>query len=86
MPQPGTMVAGTANSRNGKRVSVVFQPDAPGLYYIAVGSDGDDRTGVYRVRATGEEVASGSWQGRSADQDQQGSGGGDKSGSDNSGV
>ena len=51
-----------------------------------MGSDGDDRTGVYRVRATEEEVASGSRQGRSADQDQQGSGGGDKSGRDKSGV
>ena len=51
-----------------------------------MGSDGDDRTGVYRVRATEEEVASGSRQGRSADQDQQGSGGGDKSGSDKSGA
>ena len=50
-----------------------------------MGSDGDDRTGVYRIRATEEEVASGSRQGRSADQDQQGSGGGDKSGSDKSG-
>ena len=50
-----------------------------------MGSDGDDRTGVYRIRATEEEVASGSRQGRSADQDQQGSGGGDQSGSDKSG-
>ena len=83
--QAGTMIAGTASSRSGKGVSVVFQPDATGLYYIAVGSDGDDRTGVYRIRETEEEVASGSRQGRSVDQDQQGSGGGDKSGSDKSG-
>ena len=62
LPQAATMVAGTANSRSGKGVSVVVQPDATGLYYIAVGvgrrrpdgrvqGQGDRRGGGKRVPA-----------------------------------
>ena len=48
--QDGTMVVGTANSRSEKGVSIHFQPDAEGLYQKPVGSDGDDRTAVYRIK------------------------------------
>ena len=44
------MVVGTANSRSEKGVSIHFQPDAEGLYQKPVGSDGDDRTAVYRIK------------------------------------
>ena len=45
----GKKIDGTASSGSGRRVSVVFQPDSTGLYYISVGSGVGDRTGVYRI-------------------------------------
>ena len=42
----GDLVLGTS-SGTGKRVSVVFEPQAAGTYYIAVGSGAADRTGAY---------------------------------------
>ena len=45
----GTFIAGTASSDAGVSVSVTFQIGSTGRYYIAVGSQGDDQTGVYSV-------------------------------------
>ena len=42
---------GTTSSASGKNVSIVFQPDSTGLYYISVGSGSGDRTGVYTISA-----------------------------------
>ena len=44
----GDLVLGTS-SGTGKRVSVVFEPQAAGTYYIAVGSGAADRTGAYML-------------------------------------
>ena len=49
----GEEIAGTSSSTSGRRVSVVFQPDTMGRYYVAVGSEGADRTGLYSVSAIG---------------------------------
>ena len=46
-----TMNNGTTSSASGKNVSIVFQPDSTGLYYISVGSGSGDRTGVYTISA-----------------------------------
>ena len=44
----GDLVPG-ASSGTGKRVSVVFEPQAAGTYYVAVGSGAADRTGAYML-------------------------------------
>ena len=44
----GDLVLGTS-SGTGKRVSVVFEPQAAGTYYIAVGSGAADPTGPYML-------------------------------------
>ena len=49
----GIVFDGTASSISGKNVSVVFEPPTTGSYYISVGSEGDDHTGVYGLRVTG---------------------------------
>ena len=46
----GTVITSTASSGSGAHVSVVFQPDSTGVYYIAVGSGERDRTGLYILR------------------------------------
>ena len=48
----GTAIGGTASSGGRIRASVDFQPNSTGRYYIAVGSQGQDRTGLYRISAT----------------------------------
>ena len=68
--QSGTAISDTASSRSGKSVNVVFQPDTTGLYYISVGSSGPDRTGIYRIRATEEELAGTSGRSGSGSPDQ----------------
>ena len=35
---------------------VVFSPDSKGTYYIAVGSEGEDRTGTYTINMTGKRI------------------------------
>ena len=35
---------------------VVFSPDNKGSYYIAVGSEGEDRTGTYTIGMTGKGI------------------------------
>ena len=45
----GVEVPGTSGTGIGKRVSVTFQPDNTGLFYVSVGSDPSDRTGVYQI-------------------------------------
>ena len=49
----GVKIDGTSSSTSGRRVSVVFRPDTTGRYYVAVGSEGADRTGLYLVSAIG---------------------------------
>ena len=44
-----TFIDGTASPDSGKYVSILFRPDTTRDYYIAVGSEGDDETGVYRT-------------------------------------
>ena len=41
-------------SAGGKSVNVVLRPEPTGRYYISVGSDGEDRTGVYDIRVVAE--------------------------------
>ncbi len=48
----GTAIGGTASSGGRIRASVDFQPNSTGRYYIAVGSQGQDRTGLYRISVT----------------------------------
>ena len=48
----GVMVSGTTSS-TGKKVTVTFEPDADGVYYVAVGSGSGDRTGVYKISVVG---------------------------------
>ena len=33
-----------------------FSPDSKGSYYIAVGSEGEDRTGTYTINMTGKRI------------------------------
>ena len=49
----GVKIAGTSSSTSGRRASVVFRPDTTGRYYLSVGSEGADRTGLYSVSAIG---------------------------------
>ena len=35
---------------------VVFSPDSKGTYHIAVGSEGEDRTGRYIINMTGKRI------------------------------
>ena len=42
-------VQGTAGTSSGKKVSLTFQPNNTGPFYVSVGSDPADRTGVYRI-------------------------------------
>ena len=46
----GMEIPNTSSSGNGRRVSVTFQPQSTGIFYVAVGSEAPDRTGVYRIR------------------------------------
>ena len=48
----GTAIGGTASSGGRIRASVDFQPNSTGRYYIAVGFQGQDRTGLYRISVT----------------------------------
>ena len=52
----GMAINGTASSGSGKSVSVVFRPNRKGRYYIAVGSEGEDRTGTYYISAAKRAV------------------------------
>ena len=49
----GTLIAGTSSS-SGNHVGVDFRPTTTGVYYVAVGYDGQD--GLYDIDATGTEV------------------------------
>ena len=46
----GNLISDTTSTSTGKRVSIRFEPDSDGTYYIAVGSGSRDRTGVYKVK------------------------------------
>ena len=70
----GIVIDGTASSISGQSVSVVFEPPTTGSYYISVGSEGDDHTGVYRIRVTGrpEESNQGNQDEESSDRAERG--------------
>ena len=53
----GDRIAGTASAGSGSNVSVVFRPATAGTYYVAVGSEGDDRTGIYAIGVTTRPIA-----------------------------
>ena len=46
----GMAAPGTSSAGSGKKVSVTFQPQNAGTFYVSVGSEVPDRTGVYRIR------------------------------------
>ena len=48
----GVMISGTSSS-TGKKVTITFEPNADGVYYVAVGSGSGDRTGVYQISIEG---------------------------------
>ena len=56
----GTLIDDTASTGRGDRVSVDFRPTATGLHYIAAGSRGSDRTGVYVLSASERRIPGGS--------------------------
>ena len=45
----GAVIQDTASAGQGMEVSVDFTPPAAGTYYIAVGSNSDDRTGLFQL-------------------------------------
>ena len=45
----GMEAPGTSSAGSGKKVSVTFQPQNAGPFYVSVGSEAPDRTGVYRI-------------------------------------
>ena len=49
----GTAISGTSGPNSGRSVSVTFRPVSTGRYHFSVGSEGDDRTGVYSISVTG---------------------------------
>ena len=51
MEAPGTSSAGS-----GKKVRVTFQPRNAGTFYVSVGSEAPDRTGVYRIGISAEAL------------------------------
>ena len=77
----GIEIPGTSSAGSGRRVSVTFQPpDADtGTFYVAVGSESPDRTGVYQIRVSSTNLLKSSNQGtRSVSQNQQHDAGEDK--------
>ena len=51
----GNLISGTT-STSGRKVIVTFEPAADGEYYIAVGSEGSDLTGMYRIGVKGRSL------------------------------
>ena len=45
----GMEAPGTSSAGSGKKVSVTFQPQNAVTFYVSVGSEAPDRTGVYRI-------------------------------------
>ena len=58
METPGT------STGSGRKVSLTFQPDNTGLFYVSVGSDPSDRTGGYRITISARNLQGSSNQGR----------------------
>ena len=79
----GTEIAGTASSKAGKKVSVVFQPESTGLHYIAVGSNGIETTGLYKISAIEREIPGRAGRGETVPEDQRGKNGGNNGGQNN---
>ena len=52
----GEFIDGTASPGSGKRVTVTFRPEDSGRYYIAVGSTGLDRTGLFSILVTPKSI------------------------------
>ena len=53
----GIKVPGTSSAGSGKTVSVTFQPDNTEKFYVSVGSDPSDRTGVYRISISARKLS-----------------------------
>ena len=49
----GAQIPGTSSADSGKKVSLTYEPDADGIYYVAVGSGERDRTGAYSISVEG---------------------------------
>ena len=63
----GMEVPGTSSAGSGKKVSITFQPQNLDTYYISVGSEDADRTGVYRITISAKNTQESSSQRRSAE-------------------
>ena len=59
-------------SSTGGSVSVTFRPNSDDMYYVSVGSEGSDRTGVYYMRIFEQEMSGSPREGRSIPQEGQG--------------
>ncbi len=76
----GTLIPGTTSTSTGKRVSISFEPAGDGTYYVALGSGGADRTGVYKLKI--EKAAGSGNDSRGEDNSAQDAGKSDRQGSD----
>ena len=52
----GLLIDNTASAGTGKSVSVVFSPGTEGRHHVWVGTGENDRTGVYKIRATARRL------------------------------
>ena len=49
----GVQIPGTSSTDSGVKVTLSYEPDTDGIYYVAVGSGGRDRTGTYSISIEG---------------------------------
>ena len=49
----GVQIPNTSSADSGKKVTLTYEPDADGVYYVAVGSGELDRTGGYSISVEG---------------------------------
>ena len=52
----GVQIPGTAGAGSGVKVTLDFEPDTDGTYYVAVGSGAGDRTGMYAISVEGADT------------------------------
>ena len=52
----GVQIPGTAGAGSGVKVTLNFEPDTDGTYYVAVGSGAGDRTGMYAISVEGADT------------------------------
>ena len=56
----GIEISGTSSTGSGRKVSVTFQPPDTGTFYVVVGSETPDRTGVYQITVSSKNLQVGS--------------------------